>query len=273
MTGPMVVLGDIVSRVETGRSPKTLEREAAPFEPGVLKVSAVSWGRFDPMAAKAMPLTFSAPPHHRVRRGDLIISRANTAELTGAVAISDDDYPNRYLSDKLLRLVIDPARVLPEYLLFALRSPRARQHIMKSASGTSDSMRNIGQAALFKTPVRLPALAEQRQETDRLASALALVDAAFLSVSGQRAAADQLAQSWFRGAFAGIPVSVKPGGQANGQWDLVLKLARLESGHTPSRRRPEWWGGHVPWLALPDIRKLHGKVAHATTENTNDAGL
>lgn len=53
----------------------------------------------------------------------------------------------------------------------------------------------------------------------------------------------------------------------------LLDLARLESGHTPSRRHPEWWGGDVPWLALPDIRKLHGKVAHETTENTNAAGL
>ena len=50
-------------------------------------------------------------------------------------------------------------------------------------------------------------------------------------------------------------------------------LARLESGHTPNRRHPEWWGGDVPWLALPDIRKLHGKLAYDTTENTNDAGL
>ena len=41
----------------------------------------------------------------------------------------------------------------------------------------------------------------------------------------------------------------------------------------PSRRHPEWWGGDVPWLALPDIRKLHGKLACETTENTNDAGL
>lgn len=53
----------------------------------------------------------------------------------------------------------------------------------------------------------------------------------------------------------------------------ITDLARLESGHTPSRRRPEWWGGDVPWLALPDIRKLHGKFAYETTESTNDAGL
>jgi type I restriction enzyme S subunit len=29
----------------------------------------------------------------------------------------------------------------------------------------------------------------------------------------------------------------------------------------------------VPWLALPDIRKLHGKLAHKTTESINDDGL
>jgi type I restriction enzyme S subunit len=29
----------------------------------------------------------------------------------------------------------------------------------------------------------------------------------------------------------------------------------------------------VPWLALPDIRKLHGKCAYETSEYTNDSGL
>jgi type I restriction enzyme S subunit len=58
-----------------------------------------------------------------------------------------------------------------------------------------------------------------------------------------------------------------------GRCTPLRSLARLESGHTPSRRRPEWWGGDVLWLALPDIRKLHGKVAHHTAETTNAAGL
>ncbi len=29
----------------------------------------------------------------------------------------------------------------------------------------------------------------------------------------------------------------------------------------------------MPWLALPDIRKLHGQFAYETSETTNDAGL
>src|SRR5690349_11916593 len=56
-------------------------------------------------------------------------------------------------------------------------------------------------------------------------------------------------------------------------WKPLTSLARLESGHTPSRRMPEWWGGNVPWLALPDIRELDGKVALKTLETTNELGL
>lgn len=49
--------------------------------------------------------------------------------------------------------------------------------------------------------------------------------------------------------------------------------ARLESGHTPSRRRPEWWGGDVPWIQLADIRASDGRVIHDTAETTNAQGI
>lgn len=74
----------------------------------------------------------------------------------------------------------------------------------------------------------------------------------------------------------GVPISADttfPKAAHGWRWHRLTDLARLESGHTPSRRRLDWWGGDIPWLALPDIRKLHGKYAYETTENTNDAGL
>lgn len=71
------------------------------------------------------------------------------------------------------------------------------------------------------------------------------------------------------------PISVEPTEPApkGWKWRKLTDVARLESGHTPSRKRPEWWGGDVPWLALPDIRELDGKTAHETTEYTNELGL
>lgn len=57
------------------------------------------------------------------------------------------------------------------------------------------------------------------------------------------------------------------------EWTRLLDIARLESGHTPSRGHPEWWGGEVPWVGIRDAREHHGAVIHQTQENTNADGL
>lgn len=56
-------------------------------------------------------------------------------------------------------------------------------------------------------------------------------------------------------------------------WRLLTDVARLESGHTPSRNHPEWWGGSVPWIGIKDARPHHGKTIFETVECTNDEGL
>lgn len=56
-------------------------------------------------------------------------------------------------------------------------------------------------------------------------------------------------------------------------WTQLTDLARLESGHTPSRRQPEYWGGDVPWIGIKDARDHHGTTVVETSENTNDLGI
>lgn len=170
-------LGDVLLGIETGKSFQTSETLAREDELGVLKVSAVTWSEFRPNEAKAV-VEYAPAEHHRVRAGDLLISRANTRELVGAVACADKDYPYRLLSDKILRLVINPDLADKEYLMFAIRSRLARDFIENSATGTSDSMRNIGQDTIRAIPVRLPPLERQRAMAGRLRDELALIDRA-----------------------------------------------------------------------------------------------
>lgn len=99
---------------------------------------------------------------------------------------------------------------------------------------------------------------------------------AIRAVKEQAALSSRLLGATLRTQLGAVPpISVAPVSEGASGWRprFLGELARLESGHTPSRRHPEWWGGPVPWLALPDIRKLHGKLAHQTTETINDAGL
>lgn len=72
----------------------------------------------------------------------------------------------------------------------------------------------------------------------------------------------------------GISVN-SPGTALPTGWDWVplLRIARQETGHTPSRSHPEWWRGDVPWIGIPDANRHHGGVIESTLQTINGAGL
>ncbi len=57
------------------------------------------------------------------------------------------------------------------------------------------------------------------------------------------------------------------------KWSALTDLARLESGHTPSRSHPEYWGGSIPWIGIKDARAHDGQRIEETNETTNDLGI
>jgi len=56
-------------------------------------------------------------------------------------------------------------------------------------------------------------------------------------------------------------------------WKALSSVARLESGHTPSRKHPEYWGGSIPWVGIQDVTPNHGRVIRDTLEHTNQLGI
>jgi type I restriction enzyme S subunit len=110
-----------------------------------------------------------------------------------------------------------------------------------------------------------------------LDSQLATIEEARQAAQRRVKAAEALEAALFREVFQGItPVVIGPPlepAPAGWSWQRLSTLADLESGHTPSRRQPEWWGGDIPWIALPDIRALDGKVAMETKGYTNPLGI
>jgi type I restriction enzyme S subunit len=252
-----ITLGDVLTSIETGKSFLTSEILARPDELGVLKVSAVSWSEFLPNEAKALTGDYTPAESHKVKKDDLLISRANTRELVGAVVLVERDYPMRLLSDKTLRLIVDENRARKDYLLFALRSAQARAHIEHFATGTSDSMRNISQDVIKAIPVWLPSLPEQRQIAARLKAQLSEVETVRQAVQAQVRYVDDFRSAIYRGAFRNVvPIAVPPildGTPPDWRRRKLTGIARLESGHTPSRQRPDWWGGDVSYPNFNNI--------------------
>lgn len=57
------------------------------------------------------------------------------------------------------------------------------------------------------------------------------------------------------------------------QWRLLTDLARLESGHTPSRNRDDYWDGDIPWIGIRDATANHGRVLNDTQDHVSQLGL
>ncbi|WP_341359590.1 restriction endonuclease subunit S [Georgenia sp. M64] len=141
---------------------------AAYSEYRVLKISAVTTGRFKPDESKPLPPGYVPPKDHLVRQGDLLMSRANTTELVGAVAFVTSTPSNLALPDKVWRFSWR-SEVEPTYWHALLSTPAIRRRISRLASGTGGSMKNVAKAKLEVMPVPHIKLERQREFADRSA--------------------------------------------------------------------------------------------------------
>jgi restriction endonuclease S subunit len=252
----VTTLGDVLLDIQAGKSFQTAEVQPRPDALGVLKVSAVTWTNFRPDEAKALVGEYAPSESHRVKKGDLLISRANTKEFVGAVVHVDRDHPYRLLSDKTLRLVVDEDRVCKSFLLLALRSSKARKHIEHFATGTSDSMRNIAQGVITSIPVTLPKLEEQRIIASQLKAQLAEADKARQAAQTQLADIALLRARTLQAIFSELHEAPRK---------TLGEHATTMSGVTPARDDKTYWQpAEIPWVKT-------GEVAFAPITSTQEA--
>lgn len=119
------------------------------------------------------------------------------------------------------------------------------------------------------TKVPVPPLPTQKAIADFLDRKTAAIDAL---IAGKKKLLDLLAekraalinQAVTKGLDPNVPMKdsgIPWIGEIPAHWEVVLVrlLARLESGHTPSRSKPEYWVAdecNIPWFSLADVWQL-----------------
>lgn len=211
-----------------------------------------------------------------IKPGEVLFSRSNTGDLVGRAAVAPSDLDTVVASDLVFRLVPRP-RLHADFLARLLMGLQLTGYWTNRSSGASSTMKKITRAQLGSLSFELPSLAEQRRVATELTAQLAAVDAGAIGASERVEIARLLRARAYVIAFGdSVPLSTQPASSASPagwSWHSLTDLARLETGHTPSRSRPDWWTGDVPWIALPDIRRLDGKIASETIETTNADGI
>jgi len=162
-------------------------------------------------------------------------------------------------------------RLLPRYLLFVIAA--MRPELMSIAYGSTHL--TIYMPDLKALEIPLPPLDEQRRIVDFLDDQVARID----QVATLRQQQNRLTRV-HRDAFVYATVTGQDKLERSGigpvwasqipeDWrnTKVCYVARLGSGHTPSRSRPEWWvDGTVPWITTGEVASLRSDdVEHITT--------
>jgi len=224
-----VLLEDLLSGSESGWSPKCEAEPRRDGEWGVLKVSAVTWGTFDPNENKCLPLSLEPRPECEVKPGDFMLSRANTAELVARSVIAPDDCPEKLLmSDKIVRLSFLDDALMP-WVNLVNNSDLARTYYKERATGTSDSMRNVSRQVIHELPIPLPSLKVQGRVLLALSRLLRYCDELEQQASSRMKLSAQLSASAVA-SLTGIATEQRDEPMKAPQTELI---APLRLGQTP----------------------------------------
>lgn len=158
-----VPFGEVVPKIGNGTSPNCETRPAELNEWGVLKLGAVTYGQFQADENKAYLGQIGTMTANEVHSGDVLMTRKNTRELVGAVALVDEVRPQLLLPDLIFRLHLDSDRLDRRYFQALMMNPQKRPAVRDLSSGSASSMPNISKARLAKLPLELPPLDLQNE--------------------------------------------------------------------------------------------------------------
>lgn len=269
---PLGEVADIAAGITLGRKTKDTDLIEVPY----LRVANVQDGHLRVDDLKTIAATRREIEKWTLKAGDLLLTEGGDLDKLGRGACWREQVPLCIHQNHIFRVRLPEDRYDPDFVSFQIGSPYGKLYFLAHAKKTT-GIASINQRVLGNFPLISPPIEIQRQIAARLKSQLAEVEKARQAAETQLQETSALVSATYRESFLQtVPVSVPPTFEeapAGWRWHKLTDIARLESGHTPSRQRPDWWGGNISWVSLTEIRALDGRWVEGTQIKTNEAGI
>jgi type I restriction enzyme S subunit len=217
-----------------------------------------------------------------VRPGDLVVNRLWAR--FGAYGISPVDV---IISPAYWVLQLDHKIMYPQFAHYLLRSGPYLAEIGRISKNLPPNGFDLPWEQFRKLPVECRPLAEQRAIADFLDAETARIDAL---IAKKRHLITRLGERRAIITTRGITGQLLPCGkivdsslpwiaQRPKHWEepLLKLVARLGSGHTPSRSRPEWWVDcTIPWITTGEVSQMREdriEYITQTREKISEVGM
>jgi type I restriction enzyme S subunit len=218
----------------------------------------------------------------QVREGDVLFSI--TAYL-GSVAVVPPDLGKAFVSQHVALVRPTKRQCMSDWIGYVALSHVGKTHL--ETTGYGGTKVQLSLADVTTMPVPVPPVDEQSRLVDFLDLETAKIDylvaeqEQLISLLKEKRQA-VISHAVTKGLDPSVPMKdsgVEWLGSVPTDWTVMpIRLAaRLESGHTPSRSRPDWWlGCTIPWFSLADvwqIREAGRDVVYETKEMVSELGL
>lgn len=185
-------------------------------------------GRLDTAGISRVQCSPEELRRYALRAGDLLFNTRNSSELVGKVTLWPNIAAAHVYNNNILRLRFATS-FHPTFVFRYMMSPAFRALMDREKSATT-SVAAIYQRSLYKLPIPLPPLDEQRMVGERIEAAFARADRLEAEASRARALLDRLEASILDKAFRGELVPQDP----NDEPASVL-LAQVRQREHPGR--------------------------------------
>lgn len=175
-------------------------------------------------------------------------------------------------------VVVNPKSIDADYLYQFLQGQNAKDQIEDTVGGSSQKSLSLGAIKNLKVPIS--PLSEQK----KIASILTSVDDVIEKTQAQIDKLKDLKTGMMQELLtSGVGVDGKPHtefkdspvGKIPKGWDCCLldKVAKRGSGHTPDKKKPEYWNDGVKWVSLTDSSKLDKLYISDTAKKISQLGI
>ncbi len=221
-----------------------------------------------------------------LKPGELLIEKSGGGEkqLVGAVVLFDHEIP-AVCSNFVARMPVSPGYD-PRFVCYLHATAYGVRLNLRSIK-QSTGIQNLDSEAYLNELAAIPALSEQRaiaefldRETGKIDGLVAKKERLIELLQEKRTAL--ITHAVTKGLDPTAPTKASGIdwlGDIPAHWEAMRTkfVARLESGHTPSRQHPEYWVEcRIPWFGLADVWQIRdGRREYVleTAENVSELGL
>ena len=259
------------------------DRLASDDELTFLPMEAVWPGRFLKLASRRTKASV-ATGYTRFQDGDVLVPKITPTFEAGRAILARGLFGGVGAGTTELHILRAGDQIDPRFLLYVVSTHSFLKLGEAEMYGVAGQKR-VPDEFLRDLPVHLPELDEQRRIADFLDAETARIDQL---VAALQRKLDLLAERRATGVVAAVSGSAHADRRSSTlawlesvptAWQEVRLglLARMGSGHTPSRSRPEWWTDcHIPWVTTGEVRQVRDdrvEDLYETREKISELGL